>query len=52
MNADPFPELSLDFENRGVDLKKSYGSDTFSVNESFYKYSVNQNDLINDLPND
>ena len=30
----------------------SFCSGTFSVNESFYKYSVNQNDLIHDLPND
>ena len=52
MNADPLPELSFDLENRGVDLKNSFCSGTFSVNESFYKYSVNQNDLINDLPND
>ena len=52
VNADPFPELSFDLENRGVDLKKSFCSGSFSVNESFYKYSVNQNDLINDLLND
>ncbi len=52
MNAEPFPELSLDLENRGVDLKKSFCSGTFSINESFYEYSVNQNDLFNDLPND
>ena len=48
MNADPLPELSFDLENRGV----AFCSGTFSVNESLYKYSVNQNDLINDLPND
>ena len=48
MNADPFPELSFDLENREVDLKKSFCSGTFSVNESFYKYSGNQNDLPND----
>jgi hypothetical protein len=52
VNAEPFPELSLDLENRGVDLKKSFCSGTFSINESFYEYSVNQNDLFNDLPND